>query len=178
MSVLDEYFEWLCDRVDCSWEPGSEYYIPLKVMFETEFKVIVANDINRKQDGEALRKAFSKEYGYRVEEIFKDEKEPCSVLEMLVALVERMSWEMMDEVRDNSYGRWFKEILSNLGITRRTGFYKAEEIVNVANNREYEDDGIGGYFPLKSPQKACQKRGQKWTEIWYQMQNYFSERFV
>ena len=172
MDILDEYFQWLCSRVDCSGEPGSSYYIPLKVMFETEFKVIVPNDINRKVDGEALRKEFCEEYGYG-DEIFEDDREPCSVLEMLVALTERMAWEMMGEVRDNSYGRWFKEILDNLGINRRTGYYRAEEIVNIANNREYEDDGNGGYFPMNGPKKSGQFLCQKQKEIWYQMQDYF-----
>lgn len=177
MDILDEYFKWLCSRVDCSGEPGSAYYIPMKVMFDTEFKVLIPNDINRKVDGEELRKEFCRENRYRLGEIFDNDKEPCSVLEMLVALTERMTYEMTDEVVDNSPGRWFKEILHNLGLSSQTGFYRAEEIVNFANNREYGDDGIGGYFPIKSSKSSCQFFCQKRKEIWYQMQNYFLCQF-
>lgn len=176
MDIYNEYFEWLCSLVDFRGLPGSPYYIPLRVMYETEFKVLIPNDINRADDGVAFRKEFCTEKGYQTD-IFNNEKEPCTVLEMLIGLSDRMAWEMLDSNVDSYIGRWFREILDNLGIRKNTTSYQATEIIRIANNREYDEDGIGGYFPIKMKNKQVKNLDEKRLEIWYQMQRYLIANF-
>lgn len=167
MDIYEEYFEWLCSLVGLKVSPGGPYYIPLNCMFETDFLVLVPNDINRKEDGLELRERFAEAMGYSREE-FDESEYPCSVLEMLIALCDRMVWEMVDSYGDNSRHRWFMEILKNLRIDKYTSAERTAQIIKIANERLYDDDGNGGYFPVKTRQKRLTKN----DELWYQMQHY------
>ena len=62
----DSYFDWLVDRTGDTRRaesPDQSYLQLLEIMHQTPFRVIIANDINRAQDGIDLRKAFLRGLG-------------------------------------------------------------------------------------------------------------------
>lgn len=99
----------------------------------------------------------------------------CSMLEMLVALGRRLSFQMEGESRF-----WFWTLLENVGLDKfNDRFYKtdkqAEEVDEVLQRiiwRNYAEDGSGGLFPLKHPDEDQRK-----VEMWYQMSAYILEQW-
>lgn len=169
---LDElYFRWLYSQVGSVKQknPARTYWSLLKQLFTKEFVWIIPNDDNRLEDGRDLRYEF-------VDEQNLDDVEPewlglgCSMLEMLIALANRLSFE-----DDQPADAWFWKLIENLGLRGFTDRYPYdEEIVDeILDNviwRTYEEDGRGGLFPLKHP-----NQDQRDVEIWYQLSAYLLE---
>ncbi len=173
------YFEWLCQGVR---EEGGHYDILLSKLHSRRFYWSVPNDDNRAGDGEYLRY----EYGDR----YPGE---CTVLEMLVALSNRICFQMGGFVSDNSQSRWFWEMIENLGLIgftdeawsvgyrsvygRKSGQKEGlnaqfHEIITVFLDRNYDAFGTPNCFKFKKRQNGLQNR-----EIWYQMMDYLEENY-
>lgn len=182
------YFLWLCEKVgldggyhlkgiteeysDCTFFTlGQKLYL-------TEFKVLVKGDENRAKDGKELRYWFSM-LGSAFADYSAINKPECSVLEMLVALVQRMETKVLS-CNDNQINMkdMFWIIMNNLGILKTDNDKNIDlkrsifiqNAIEMANNRAYDELGNGGYFPLKSSQKNLRN-----VELWYQMQFYVIE---
>lgn len=147
-------------------EPDHSYQRLCEVMDDIPFEVIIPMDENRAKDGLRLRdeyKAGSRRSG------------PCSFLEMLIALCDRMEYICGF---DTAY--WFYELLTNLQLDDleddvfdlRDGEYRVAKGVETVNKRTFGFNGYHGLFPLKMP-----KNNQKNAEIWYQMQAYLGENY-
>ena len=175
--AFEKYFEWLCRKVGVNRPEGS-YYTLFRHLHSTEFRYFVVHDDSRAMDGIALRERFISEtplYGMPDSDdtLFPEE---CTVLEMLIALSERMEFEAFCGYRDES--RWFWAMLSNLGLTAYTddswtqldGSLSVQCILDTMMDRDYAPDGDGGLFPLINP--SCDQRD---VEIWYQMQAFMQE---
>jgi hypothetical protein len=140
----------------------------LMYLHNTEFTYTIPRDANRAEDGQRLRYRFAYETGYA--EIYLDG--PCSVLEMMIALVIRCEETIMD---DPSFGdrtaQWFWGMVVNLGLgsmdDTRFDINYVEMVVTRFLNREYEPDGRGGLFTIKNCPDDLRE-----VEIWYQM-NWF-----
>ena len=94
----NSYFEWLVDRTGdtrLAESPDQSYLSLLEIMHQTPFKVTIANDINRALDGIELRKAFTRD-NPDVSYVWLNEQE-CSMLEMFIALAERMDMMLEDD---------------------------------------------------------------------------------
>jgi len=96
----------------------------------------------------------------------------CSMLEMLVALSRRLSFES-----DRTPAEWFWKLMENLGLqiytdVKYNNFVKEEvnEALNKVIDKDIEPDGLGGLFPLRNPH-----RDQRRIELWYQMSDYLME---
>ena len=171
--VANLYFEWLCLEVGV----GEDYWTMMGFLFNREFTWSISNDDNRAADGLALRERFVEESAF-MEEV--DISGPCSVLEMMVALAERMDMDIMydPELGDRS-AEWFWVMVTNLGLDRyddgsldsKTG-EEIDHILDVLVGRTYFMNGTGGLFPLKNP-----VFNQRRVEIWYQMNAYIIENF-
>ena len=81
--------------------------------------------------------------------------DPCSVLEMMIALAIRCEENIMDnpEVGDRT-GQWFWGMIANLGLgamynSRFDREYVDETIARFLN-RDYDPDGKGGLFRVKN----------------------------
>ena len=103
------------------------------------------------------------------------DNQPCSVLEMMIALAIRCEEHIMDDPDvGNRTGQWFWNMIMNLGLGSMTDdqFDKryAEQVIERFLNREYEQDGEGGLFTVKH----C-KHDLRTVEIWYQMCWYLDE---
>ena len=144
------------------------YWVLTAAMLRKEFVWFVPNDDNRLEDGRLLRFDFIAEEELDVEREWIEQG--CSFLEMLVALVTRLTFE--DGTPKNA---WFMELLNNLGLTECTDAepYPPADIEDILDRviwRTYRANGRGGLFPLRRP-----KQDQREVEIWYQLSAYLIE---
>lgn len=169
---LDEqYFTWLYSQIGSlkTRDKSRTYWNLARQLFTKEFVWIVPNDDNRVEDGRNLRLEFVTEQG--VEGVRPDWFDiGCSMLEMLVGLSRRLSFEAGGEPRE-----WFFQLVENLGLYDLTDnkHIHEREVDRVLERviwRNYEPDGNGGLFPLKYAD-----RDQREIEIWYQMNSYLLE---
>lgn len=188
-SEADElYFEWLCEMVE-----GHKYYYLLNHLHTIPFVWLIPNDDNRLSDGLALRQSYCENLNF---DIFSEEilgENPCSVLEMLVALAIRMADMIADPEEDICIHEMFFRMLSNLDLTRfddrnyvgvedcKDGFAQqalrqdmsfVDHKINIFLSRKYHFDGFGGLFPL-----IFTEEDQRKVEIWYQMTEYVMQNF-
>lgn len=174
-NLWDEYFDWLLKRLNLRKRGYSDL---LYLLFDTPFRVILDRDVNRLKDGEYLRNRFFIDIG--VSGDFMDH--PVSVLEVLLALSERIENEYIGNPSDPRPDIIFWEMLCNLGldyagfednrIKYPTNLRRFHDIIDTFLDREYDFYGKGGLFPLKSV-----SFDQRDVEIWDQMQAYLSEKY-
>lgn len=173
--LKNEYFDWLTYRVGFD----RDFLKLAKDLHLKKFRSIVPNDINRFYDGIALREEFKNETLY---DDYHSLDGPCSVLEMLIALSERMA-DIIYDPDESSYlaPNCFYEIIDNLGLSgfndenyeRLGGKKKVNDILDTFLERKYDRFGNGGLFPLDFP-----PRDQRKEEIWYQMSAYLMEKHM
>lgn len=169
---LDElYFDWLYAQVGSDdVNPSKTYMRMLEQLFFTEFVWTVPNDDNRAEDGRDLRREFLNERkitGVDPEWVSIG----CSMLEMLIGLSRRLSYEADGEARD-----WFWHVLRNVGLDRHHDGrrYNPDSVGSILERviwRTYLPDGHGGLFPLKEAHED-----QRDVELWYQLSAYLLER--
>ena len=170
----DEYFEWLRDKVS-GYRDNTRYTQLFEYLFNKEFIYILDMDENRFKDGIELRYRFAYEEGYSDDDISKSfKREPCSVLEMMVALAVRCEDHIMEDAEfGNRTGVWFWDMLTNLGIDQACdgnfSIYEVDDIIERFLNREYEPDGRGGLFTVENCEYYLRD-----IEIWYQLHLYLS----
>lgn len=162
------YFEWLCSLVcENRFSKSTTYSRLLTRLHETEFTYLIAMDQNRAENGIALRWRFHCETGYYVRD-----NDPCSVLEMMVALAIACEEFMDDPNVGNRTGQWFWAMIVNLGLGSMVDYRfdddYVDEVICRFLYREYEPNGRGGLFTVKN----C-KYDLRTVEIWNQMCWYF-----
>lgn len=171
--VYDQYFEWLYGRVGSlrSRNPTQTRWALLRRFHSTPFAWYIPNDDNRISDGLDLRVAWVRETHQQDPDRDWLELE-CSVLEMLIALADRLVFEAGGEC-----GPWFWKLVKNLGLYQYTDdIYEisieeeVDEVLDKLINRSYDRDGTGGLFPLRDD-----PRDQRKVEILYQMSSYLLE---
>lgn len=156
------YFNYLIDIID-----GDKYMDLCRLMFDMQFRwdYTIALDSDRAEHGKLLRACFIKDYGH----FTGIEGEPCSILEMLVALCKHMS-EAISEPGDRHPEYWFERIVDNLGLCGPFDRQKASDAIGRWLARDYDHNGNGGIFPLKySPYD------QRRVDIWSQASAYLCE---
>lgn len=166
------YFDWLRTQLGITANPNPKrrHWLLLEQLINTPFLWTVPNDDNRIEDGKELRLEFVHDYAADPG-IMESE---CSMLEMLVALCRRLSFEAEGDVDE-----WFWELMENIDLRQFTDevYEDYEETIDRVDlalrkviDRTYAPDGYGGLFPLKHP--GCDQRT---VEIWYQMGAYLLE---
>lgn len=174
VSLMNHYYVWLCRMIDNGSKKN--YSRLLRYLRSKEFYYSVPNDVNRAEDGKNLRKKYLTSGGLLSTDIWEDE--PCSVLEMVIALSIRLSTDIMpDYGYDVSY--WFWQMMRNLGLdfytNERFNLEEVDEIVKNWLDRSYQKILKSGKILLKSG-KIDRKFVEK-TEIWYQMMAWISENY-
>lgn len=169
----EAYVNWLCGFIAREAPAGHSYHRLFDILMNREFIGIVQHDENLEEHGLELRGMY---FGVRWMDLG-----PCSCLEMLVALSQRITDIMVDEQPTFTDGYFFWRMLDNLRLVQfddeafddwRTEDL-VEDILNVWLERLYEPNGSGGLFPLHQP-----KTDQTRIEIWYQAQAWLMENFV
>lgn len=169
----DLYLEWLYSHIGAvrNRNPSKSNWSLARQLYTKAFVWSVPNDDNRAEDGRALRDEFLFDRGIEdVDPMWMDLD--CSILEMVIAISSRCSFESTGEVGD-----WFWKLLGNLELTgftdthfNKNSIAEVDHILERLNNRKYRKDGQGGLFPLIRPE-----RDQTKVELWYQMSAYLLE---
>lgn len=173
--IKDDYFIWMYDMV-CANVVEETYYDLFGLMDSMTFEPMLLMDTNRSDDGIGLRYIFGNEMGISRDDITKAfYHEPCSVLEMMVALANRCEESIMkDPEYGDRTGVWFWNMVNTLGLSDMCdgnfNSLKATHILVRFINRGYEKDGSGGLFKIHDKTKDMRD-----IEIWYQMHFYLKE---
>lgn len=169
---LDErYLTWLYSQVAPVGigNPVKTHWHLLGLLYRTEFVWWVGNDENRAEEGKALRSEFNEDRQMDIQD--QDWMElGCSMLELLIVLSRRLSFEADGESRE-----WFWELIDNLGLKEYTDAVSlpvrhVEDVLHRVNWRTYKHDGHGGLFPLKRA-----TRNQCDVELLDQLSDYILE---
>lgn len=168
--VKNEYFEWLY-KYGCKGKVHNNvsYRKLFMLLHDIDFDFYIRSDLHRAMDGVDLRYRFANETGYDIRCILDN---PCSVLEMILALAIRCEETIMDDPR---YGdrtiQWLWNMLSNLGISYMTDdrFDKNVASIKIYDflERRYRPDGKGGLFYIPGCKEDLRNE-EIWTQLcWY-----------
>ena len=168
-NIYHLYFEWIYDMM-CAGKYDRE--VSFRRLFTTlhgiEFRYSILLDKNRAADGIDLRHRFLFRNGYpEVDDSFLDD--PCSVLEMMVALSLRCEESIMgDPDKGDRTSQWFWGMIKSLGLgSMMDDLYDHEKVISTIErflDREYAPNGKGGLFTIKNCDKDLRD-----VEIWYQL---------
>lgn len=169
------YFDWMYQLIsnDERYSSRLSFRKLLYLLHDTEFTYMIEMDGNRYEDGVNLRYRFGYKYGVSDAEIADClDTQPCSVLEMMIALSIRLEEHIMDDpdIGDRT-GQWFWDMIVNLGLGSMddSKFDKAYaiDVIRRFLNRDYGRDGKGGLFTIEH----C-RYDMRDVEIWYQANWY------
>lgn len=169
---LDElYLNWLYECIEDPdiANPSRTFWNLAHHLYTKEYLWLIPNDDNRREDGRFLREEFIEDLGlYDIDPDWMNLE--CSMLEMMIALSRRLSFQGEGEPRG-----WFWHLIDNLGlhISDQMRFPKSrvEDTLDRVIWRTYLPDGSGGLFPLKHA-----RRDQRDVELWAQLNSYILER--
>lgn len=131
------------------------------------FRWVIPRDENRAADGIELRHQYMSTRNIQAFTI-TELQQPCSVLEMMVALAKRCDFQTMTNFDDDQSWIWFDGMLMSLGLLDMDNSVFDENIVNDIlerwMSRKHSPDGQGGLFYIPGFTEDMRK-----MEIWYQM---------
>lgn len=173
----DRYLHWMYRLVNNDkYAKRNAHHKLFRYLHSVEFTYTMDMDGNRYEDGIGLRYRFALDEGIddSIVATYLDD-EPCSVLEMMIALALRCEENIMDDpAMGTRIGQWFWTMVTSLGLGQMTDsrFNQryAEQVVAIFLNRDYDYNGRGGLFTVEHPQ-----RDMRDVEIWYQMNWYLNE---
>lgn len=171
LSKERDYFEWLCAKVPSDFGDRT-YYKLLETLFEEDFTYSIDRDANRAIQGANLRKDYADDANL---DEFWMAAEPCSVLEMMIALADISETRIMkDETQGDRTGRWFWDMVASMGLMGMDDVDFDEKTVrdkvHVMLDRKYRPNGKGGLFTIPDTKIDLRE-----TEIWYQAMWYLAE---
>lgn len=185
--IKKDYFEWLYEYA-CKGRINSRIsYRKLFILLHSiDFDFYIKDDVNRAVDGIDLRNRFAVETvheatiyyheGYNIDDITNCLDDPCSVLEMILALAIRCEETIMD---NPDYGdrtnQWFWNMLANLGLAMMTddNFDKKLATDRIYNfmERRYSSDGRGGLFYIRDCRYDL-RDVDIWTQLCWYLNNF------
>lgn len=177
--MREDYFKWICDLVSVRFRNGGASYKKLlRYLFDVEFVAMIGRDENRAVDGKDLkyRYAYDKGLTYEtVDQYIYDER--CSMLEMLVALANRIEEQIMcDPDIGNRTGKWFWDMVENIGLADMTDskfdMQNVSMIIYRFIHREYEPNGRGGVVCIPGCEHDLRE-----VEIWCQVMWYLTKYY-
>lgn len=168
-TLREDYFKWICGLI-ANRVKGISYKNLLRYLFDTDFIYELERDENRAIDGIDLRYKFGY-YNDIPEDAIGDylDNRPCSVLEMMVALCNRIEDHIMSDADfGDRTGQWFWGMIENLGLDRmidtRFDLRRVSQTIDRFLHREYEPDGRGGLVTIEDCEYDLRT-----VEIWYQV---------
>lgn len=116
---MRDYFKWLVAKLDDGTRNLSRFQLLLQNLYLTRFYAVNPSDRNRAVDGTILRRKFEEETGYEGSEASSHLDGDCSVLEMMIALAERIEHDYLKDFKKGSQvGTWFFVMLESLGLDK------------------------------------------------------------
>lgn len=184
-NAILEYYDWLCARIAIPKPEEYGYGQLMAQMMMFPFEARVQEDEHRIEDALYLRRQFARSFVN-----FDEQKRdfyralgPCSVLEIFVILVEKMSFELDgNRLADNTPSALFLELIDNLDLCYLTDDAFKEDpiecseelgiILSTFVNRTYDQNGGGSAFPLKTAKTDMAQIG-----LVQQMDLYLIEKY-
>lgn len=179
-----EYLCYLMNRAKIEAE-GSRGYVKLcATLQDTEFYPLLSMDENRSCDCRNLRREFADDYD---DETYGDildgiYSENGTIMELLVILGEKMSYDLADSEYEADTGKWVFEMLQNCGlITASNKAFEEDpdgeedfvkDVLDKVIFRKFGWDGEGSFFPLRWPHSD-----QRYEELINQMNDYIEENY-
>lgn len=161
--LYSDYYYWLLSLVD-----DGEHNILIRYLYTCPYRWQFTLDENRAAGGLNLRTRYANENGIDLQDVGTG---PCSILEMLIALAERMM-----ELLDYDIYTWFWRLIQNLNLYVFDNSHFDEKLVNYILNqwldREYDASGNGSLFPLIRYSGDCRN-----LDTWGQMNIWISENY-
>lgn len=150
--IKNKYFDYLVDIVDPVGKK-TPYKKMLSALHKTVFECLPF-DSDRESDGMEMRKRFYDDTIGVTKSDMRYLNEPCSVLEMMVALALRCEETIMDDPKyGNRTKQWFWEMIKSLGLKNANDRLFDEgtfnRIMEQFLHRQYSRDGKGGLFMIK-----------------------------
>lgn len=168
--IRNEYFDWICGNFDNPAAPNRRLFM---LLHTTTFEYENEMDHSRYVDGITLRRKFM----YRVYNTMDTPPElngPCSVLEMMCVLAEKLEDTMCDPEYGDRTRHWFWDMLGSMGIAnQRDGHFHrsfCERAIYRMMHHKYEPNGKGGLFTIHNPDLDMRD-----MHIWWQMGAYIHE---
>lgn len=168
--IENEYFTWLYRQIGAVSvkNPSRTHWSLAKQLHMKEFVWFIPNDDNRVEDGKDLRFEFVQDC--EIASPYPSWMDlGCSMLEMLVSLSRRLSFDADGEPRE-----WFWQMMENLDIAHYSDdrytkqvFAEVDNILDTVIWRTYAPNGRGGLFPL-----VVAHEDQRKVELWYQFSAY------
>ena len=165
------YFKYLVEKIGGYNKRGKLLAFLYKHEFRWDYAIYLDED--RADNGRRLRIYYSEETG-RNSGLGNDS---CNCLEMLISLSESMS-ELMGPADKYEIGRWFWELMDNLGVGDVTDDrWDAEEdnvidIIGTWLSRKYDNKGHGNVFNMRHKVRDFNKMA-----IWNQACMYINEYY-
>lgn len=162
----DLYFGWLQDQ-SVPLDSVEKYGEVLKKLYSAPYVPHHELDVNRAEDGVALREEWAEEYGEYADDltpVWMDEQ--CSVLEMLVGMSRRAEYNTIHVTAT----QWVSIFLMNLDVLIGDFDYKINEEYVEAVLEDFSTGDIT-IFPTNV-------RDGKSKELWYQMMDYIEEQHL
>ena len=167
---------WLYSIVD-----GDLDYCKLSGHIHTfGFRYTVIADENRLMDGYALREAFmeSNDIDFIQPEIEALLYQPVTLFEVMIALCDRMDFQLDDLSGTPRHPIWYAELLGNLKLADLEGDFRMtvsrrrriDMILDNLLDRTYGPNGVGSLFPIPGT-----RRDLRTVELWYQLAWYIKE---
>ena len=161
--MYSDYYIWLESLVN----DGNHSRL-IRYLYEKPYRWQFTLDENRAAGGINLRSKFAYDNGINFQDVGVG---PCSILEMLIALADRMVEILTMDIFD-----WFWDLMRNLGLDRFDDSHFDESgvnyILNVWLDRAYDASGNGSLFPLHYYQGDCRN-----LDIWGQMNAWIAENY-
>ena len=171
--MVNGYKNYILEKVKYNDNPLFEKI--MDKLFCTTFIPYMGLDVNRGEDGIALRLNYSVnrciDPGYLDSVLGPN----CTVLEMMVALAIRCELDVAgDPSGENRTSHWFDVMLESMGLTQYTGdSYKDDSVASIIwkmQNHDYLPNGEGGLFKIPNGTGFDMTK----IEIWSQMNAYIS----
>ena len=172
MTTENDYYSWLKSKIDDADFNPSHYELLLSRLYHTEFTWTFEDDQARASDGMALRERYAKETSQDPLTVRMWLNFPCTMLEMMIALASRCENQLMEDLFvGNRTGRWFKVMITSLGLAwEYDDLYNESYVTYILNSfldHDYGRNGDGGLFKIDNANVNLREMG-----IWYQMNLY------
>lgn len=139
--LYSDYYLWLDSLVN----DGNHNQL-IRHLYNQPYRWQFTLDENRAAGGINLRRNYAYNNGI---EFYDVKSGPCSILEMLIALSDRIT-----EIMPNDIRFWFWRLIENLNLEQYDDYHFDEcgvnYILNIWLDREYGPDGKGSLFPLQN----------------------------
>ena len=154
-TIRDLYFDWMMDKV-ANASKKRRYSRLFRILHDHPFEYVLSLDANRESDGIDLRYLFAYESEIDQAAVATElDSDPCSFLEMLIAMAIRMDGMIFDD----DPGLWFWDMMDSMGLSQWTnkeieGDWYAEDDIHLKIQRCMERDfdpntGEGSPFILE-----------------------------